>query len=289
MVSGTSQKSVDPRPEWSQQPFRGFLTYLQTETGLVHLAMSGIARLVHGEKLAEALHGVADLMAWDPEESEKQLAAAKSEAALAKAEVDADFPLLHAHSLMAIWGALENLVTDVVRTWLHHRPSLMKHGPMASIKVPLGQFVTMSKAERIEHVLASVPTSLGVTGGYPRLESLLALVNLGGSVPEQTKKSLIEAYQVRNLYAHRAGIVDSRALQVCPWRTDWTTGQLVRVTHQQWSEYLGAVHDYVLELIYRSAAQFGPDVRVRVEAQVHASMQDLGDSSSTIPLEQADT
>lgn len=244
-------------PEWARAPFRRSLDYLEMESRLVHLAVHGIENLVHQEAVAEALHGVSDLLTHDPAESQKRLEAARRQAALARAEVNSGFRLLHAHSIISLWGLLESLVAEVVRTWLTHRPSLMKSEALASIKVPLAEFAAMRHQERIERLLARPPASPGVAGGYPRLEDQLKLVQLDGPLPDTLKPRLIEVYQFRNLYAHCAGIVDKRALEVCPWRTDWHVGQAAPIDGQRWHEYLGALSSYIEELIYRSADKFG--------------------------------
>ncbi len=212
-------KRRDSRPDWSKEPFYRFLGYLENEERLVHLAANGIRLVVHQETVAEALHGVADLMDWEEGESEKRLQAAKTEAAFAKEEVDTDFRLLHAHSVMAVWGCLENLVSDVVRTWLVRRPALLRADNLSGVKVSVAEFHVMSRAERVDYLLDRVPASQGVAGGFPRMEEQLKLVSLDGAVDDSLRRQLIEAYQVRNLYAHCGGFIDAKAMRTCPWRS----------------------------------------------------------------------
>jgi len=247
-------------------PFERFLAYQHTESRLVTIATAGIGSLVGQANLAKAVHEYREKYGPDPDRSKAQWDRAKEMAALAEAELQADFPLLHAHSLMGSWGALETLVHDVVTNWLIHRPSLMRHGNLGTVKVPLADFETMSKSERIEHLLNNVPSGTGVSGGFPRLEAQLEYVGLSGAVPDGRRKVLIEAHQVRNLYAHCGGVIDKRAIQICRWRTDWVQGQQATIDHTQWHQYLTTMGDYALELMYRSADKVGVDLRPAVGA-----------------------
>ncbi len=93
----------DDRPEWSKAPFYLFLDYLETETRLVGLAKDGVQSLVHAEGIAKALHGVAEILETPQAEAEERVQRAQERADLARQELDADFPLLHGHSLVGVW------------------------------------------------------------------------------------------------------------------------------------------------------------------------------------------
>jgi len=258
--------SIDPWPEWSKEPFNRFLDYVQSEVRLVELATNGIRMVVNQARLSEALYGL-DVLDQPKRRAASKLADALVGAEMARQEVEADFPLLHAHSLVGVWGALEALINDVAVAWLTHRKALLKNVEFTAVKVPLGDFQRMSPAERIEYLLDQVPRPSGVPGGLPRFELLLDRVGLGGTLEDELRRTLIEVHQVRNVYAHRGGIADRKARAACPWRRDWKLGKPILVNHAEYDRYLGAIHSYAFELIVRSAAQFGVDAGARAESR----------------------
>jgi hypothetical protein len=260
----TSTVYNDPRPAWSKEPFHRFLDYLTTEMRLVHLAADGIHQLVKMEGLAAAIYGV-NVLETPQDEVDRHLALTRERAELAREEVEADFPLLHAHSLMGAWGALEALIEDVVRTWLTHNRRLMETGDFAAVKVPLGEFQRMKIADRIDYLIDQVPRPHGVGGGFPRFEALLGKVGLGGPVDEELRRRLIEAHQARNIYAHRGGTVDRKARAACPWRRDWKLGRPLQIGHEDWSKYVGGIRDYGSCLVVRAGAVFGVDALAHAE------------------------
>jgi len=258
--------AVDPWPEWSKDPFYRFFDYVQSEIQLIELATNGIRMVVKQARISEALYGVAEILDQPKRRAASQLADALVRAEVARQEVEADFPLLHGHSLVGIWGALEALINDVAVAWLTHRKALLKTVEFSSVEVPLGDFQNMSAAERIEYLLDQVPRSPGVGGGFPRFELLMDRVGLGGALDDELRRTLIEVHQVRNVYAHRGGIADRKARAACPWRKDWKLGKPILVDRTGYGRYLDATTSYAFELIVRSAAQFGVDVHARLES-----------------------
>jgi hypothetical protein len=191
----------DPRPDWSREPFHRFYDYVETEWRLLHLTIFGISGLVARERMVEILYDPSypSYPTDIPEaEVESQLNEARASGELARAEMDADFPLLHAHSLISVWGALEAMVNDVVRTWIRHRPSLLGGEAFAGVKVPLAEFHRMKSAERVESLLEQVRPQ-GTGGGFQTLEAWLAKVELDGPLDEKLRRSLIEAWGTQRL------------------------------------------------------------------------------------------
>src|SRR3972149_9971838 len=92
--------------------------------------------------------------------------------------------------------------------------------------------------------------------GVARLGALLQPFGLAGAVPEDTERILLELYHVRNVLVHRRGVADRKLVQAWPW-LGLAPGDQVRVTHEQYARYHGAVAAYALELIVRVAGRFG--------------------------------
>jgi hypothetical protein len=256
----------DTRPNWSKEPFYRFFDYLETERRLLYLAANGIRGLVGQEKIAEALHSVAHLTETPEEEAQSRLETARQMAALAKTELDADFPLLHAHSLIGVWGALESLVGEVVRGWIRHRPSILKSDAFAGVKIPLADFHRMKTADRADYLAEAIRPQDGTQRGFQRLEGWLERIELCGPLDDALRRGLIESWEVRNVYAHRRGLADHKARDNCPWRKrEWKLGQPIAVSHADYERHTMAIHDYVFELIVRAGAKFDFDVRTYTE------------------------
>ena len=251
-----------------------FVDYTQKEAQLLFLAASGLDMLMKHEKVAEVFLSVADILGESEDAAAARLVAAREQASLARAEVDTDFPLLHAHSLVTVWGALDAMIEDTVVAWLTHRPSLLQHGDFASVRVPVAEFQSMTLNERIEYLIAQVPQPTGVGGGVPRFEALLGRIGLVGSVDDEVRRALIEAHQIRNVYAHRGGIADKRAIASCPWMAGWTNGAQILVCHRDYERYTGATLGYATEVFARAAAKFGVDVRIGLQERAEKMAQD---------------
>jgi hypothetical protein len=283
-------ESVDPRPAWALDPFERFLTYLETEERLLGLAIKGIRMITTQAQALEVLYeplltgsGFTTVTDVTPEEAESHIAQAKRSADLARSEVETEFPLLHAHSLLGIWGALEAVVEDVVRAWLTHRKKLLVESePLSGVKVPLAAFQAMRPSQRIDYLIDQFPRGTGVGGGFPRFEKLLSIAGLDGQVDEILRRKLIEVHQTRNVYAHRSGFVDSKARQACPWRRDWKVGKPVLVGHKRYRDYSEAIVEYVFELIVRSSAKFDFDARAHA-LRAEKSSTLLGGEAAALP------
>src|SRR5205823_5696069 len=104
--------------------------------------------------------------------------------ALAHAESASDFRLLHGHSLVAIWGAVETLVFEVVAAWLLNRPDAIADPTIGDMKVPFGLFEQLSREDRIYAVTSELDRRRGDRAGIQRFENVLDPVGLSGSYDE---------------------------------------------------------------------------------------------------------
>ena len=78
---------------------------------------------------------------------------------------------------------------------------------------------------------------------------------LGVPLEEDVGRSIFELHHVRNLFAHRRGIVDRRFVQSCPW-LDLTLGDHFVIDHDRFIGYLRAIDGYVASLITRMATVY---------------------------------
>ena len=256
-----------PVPEWAKEPFRRFAEYSHQELDLVRLATAGITQLSRGEPLAEALANAAHLFGDVPEDAAQRLESARELARLAQGERESEFTRLHGHSLVGIWGALESLVEDVAVAWLTHRPSLLKVGELAGVRISVAEFQRLTREARLRLLVNEGSKRTGVSAGFPRLEETLGRVGLAGGVEETLRRSLIEFYSLRNVFAHRMGLVDRKLKTECPWRQDWRVGERVILGSAEYRRLLDAVMQYVAEIAARTGDKFGLNIRVDTAAE----------------------
>jgi hypothetical protein len=206
--------------------------------------------------LAQALHEY-DMLGRKraPRGSLRRLRAANKEAELAQYEIDNGFPLLNAHALVGFWGALESLIEDVVVAFLVNEPKLLSGDRLARLRVPLADFESLTREERMRRVVTLLQREMGgLAGGIAPFEQSLALVALSGEVPDDVRRTLWEAGNLRNVIVHRMSVADQRLIDACPW-LGYTVGEKVVV--KDVFLYFRAMVDYNVILVNRVRVHFG--------------------------------
>lgn len=200
--------------------------------------------------LAEALADFdhSERKAKDGEEGIKQL---REDAKFAEVEVERGFPLLHAHSLVGLWGAVEVLFEDVLVAWLVNKPQLLGHSSFRKIRVPGAQFTLLDKEEQMRVLARELQRSQAINQkrGVDRFEALLEPLGIGGTVDKEVKQSILEMYHVRNIIVHCAGVADRRIAEDCPWMKI-NVGELVPINGQVYSRYSHSLTQYVVSVVH---------------------------------------
>src|SRR5882724_12080636 len=100
-------------PKYVKTPLWRFLDYSKDSMRLLHMSMQGISIFTTIPKAVRVLKDIDD-PGYTPEEREKRteefhqdLANAEAKAEFAGKELKEGFPLLHAHTLVGLWSALE--------------------------------------------------------------------------------------------------------------------------------------------------------------------------------------
>lgn len=229
---GTGTLPVDAVRTWSQ--------YAEYVEDLVHLTHEGYRFLLIEPKQLELLGA-----------DEAHLGSAKWKAERAQREVDAGFTMLHAHSLIGLWGAMECLVEDLFLHRLVSDPALLATEGLAKIKIPAasvaGGTIAMAEAVLLE---VSRANSTDLRSAPARFERLLNCVSLGGRVPPRVAHALHRAQAARNVWAHRAGVADQRFVDACP---DWgfEVGDQVELSFAEFGPLMHGLHMYALILLNR--------------------------------------
>ena len=242
-------------PDWAKTLFQGYLDHLSEIGRLLHLSMRGIGML---ERIPRALEAIGKASDDDAGDYEKRLESARQEAVLAETELANDFPLLHGQTLVTMWSSLESLVRSFIALWIENQPSVLSGKGFSRLKVNLSDYVSLTGADRARYVVDVLEQEMGSARklGVNRFETLLEVLGLSGSVPDEVAKTLFEAQQVRNVIVHRRGLADRRFCDLCPWLRVGV-GDAVRVRHSDFQRYASAVDQYVLELIQRLRVNIG--------------------------------
>lgn len=255
-------------PDWPTKPFHEFLKHHAEFNHFLHLAMQAIARTQGQVDLVESLANYRRLEGrWSEKkegEAKRQLEAAKQEADLARREVANNFPFLHAQAVLLLCSSFECLIYDFLRTWLKHEPRALQREEIQKIKIRFADYQSMTEEERLDYVVRELERDLKVSDriGTGRFEGLLGGVGLSGPVPKAIQRDLFELYQIRNVLAHRRGLVDKKLAEACPWLRLKVGGEIC-IDHKGYAKYSRAVSAYAALLIHRSAAYFGVKLRTK--------------------------
>jgi hypothetical protein len=211
----TKPKEDGRKPAWATPCLR-FIDYASDVDGLVTLTGDGISHLRRVPIILEL--AITGLGSTDEAKSDERVKLAKETAQLAESEIAKDFPLLHSHAVMGVWGALEAMVEDLAISWIEHNPSILSEPKIARIRIPLVEFQMMEQQDRLRFLVSELQRDLGaeLKSGATRFESLLSALGLGGPLDKRIRDILFEAQNLRNIFAHRGGVADRRFIANCP-------------------------------------------------------------------------
>lgn len=101
------------------------------------------------------------------------------------------FPLLHAHSVIGVWSAVEVLAEDFAVTWLQNMPSAWQVTEVAKLRMPISRFQQLSDAERPGVVIGELSRSFNpeVRRGVGQLKALLGVFNLWPAIGPNPSES----------------------------------------------------------------------------------------------------
>lgn len=186
------------------------------------------------------------------------LSRAREEAALARREVDNDFPLLHAQTSLLIWSSVEHMVLGYVADLIGNAAPSDLPQEVRRIRFKVGDYVDTAEEERPWMLLRALQQEVGapVKIGAGRFEALLGPFGLSGPIPDPIRQTLYELQHVRNVHAHRRGRADRIFIDACPWM-GVRIGQSVKVGRGNIRRYFAAAHGYVGVVIQRARVANG--------------------------------
>jgi hypothetical protein len=236
------------RQTWWQEPVARFIDYIGQERDLVILSRFSIEALKSQDAYSPAMEVAAAAVSKTGPEL----------VAHAQAESSQDHPVLHGHSLVGIWGALETMVIDVVIAWLQHRPQAMTRD-IADMKVPFSAFESLSREERIDNVAHELDRVRGTGRGIDRFENLLDAIQLSGSHEKVLARNIYEMQQIRNVFAHKRGIADRHFIDACPY-LGYNVGDRVLIGRDAWIDFTVTAVTYAEVILRRMRQQLGMSI-----------------------------
>jgi hypothetical protein len=125
------------------------------------------------------------------EEDAKQVDYARKLEDLAHQQVREGFPLLYAHSVVAIWGALEATIPSFVTQWLLCRPDALTKPIFEKIRVSVATYESLSQEEKMRYVVDELLRSIQyqTQPGVGRFEALLNPLGLGVRLTTKSAKT----------------------------------------------------------------------------------------------------
>ena len=231
--------------------FEPWLDYTTRAEALVHLTYEGLSRV---QMIPDLLRLVRPEDKRDAV-AEKKIAHADKHAALARVEEEGKYAFLHAQSLLGLWGALECLVEDLFMARLSDEPALLAEDSFRKIRLPVRLLASEDATERFRALVTEMTraTDSDLAQGVGKFERLLEPVGLGGPTPRLIRDAVFNAQQVRNVWAHRAGIADQRFVERCPG-LDEKVGERVDLDVEQFMALMHGIHMYGVVIVNRCLA-----------------------------------
>jgi hypothetical protein len=247
---------ADSVPRYAAKPLLRFLAYWKESTKLLHSAMRGISMMrAMPNTLAVLIKTRPPNEHTDPDKDAQEIAEAKEAAAFAEKECKSEFPLMHAHTLVGCWGALQASVEDMLIGILLNEPGILGSKVFAKIRIPLAEFQVSEEDERMRIVIDELKRGHGRRQGIDFFELMLQPFGLSGEVESETRKLFWEMHHVRNAIVHRNSFADRRLSHSCPWM-GIEPGTRVVVSHNDLARYGGAMCRYVTDLARRLARRY---------------------------------
>lgn len=224
------------------EPLEALSTFIEETSNILQLSIVAIKHLDGHAELIETFQEVRRRIG-NPEPLDIA-GAAKLERA-AQEEIRNGFQLLIAHSVVALWAALECTIPQVCAAMIYNNPEILKEEKFEKIKLPI-QLITSRRsfdlfANIIEELERNLSAKLKI--GVGRFESVLDQIGLGGEIDDRTRRDLLELSQLRNLIVHRFGKVDKQFKIRCKW-INVKVGARIKLNIDDYFRYQLAVANY---------------------------------------------
>jgi hypothetical protein len=232
------------------EPFEALLDFVGEQDRLIGIYSSSLRAAQGYGELVDALRATGR-SSHDDEDVER----AKKFESECGMEVENGFPLLVSHSIIVLWASLESSIPEFVKRVLVHYPSLSNEGVFNKLRVSPLVALMGTREDVSSFILDELERSSHVKSkwGPARFDAMLESVSVVPNVSSKCRRDLIELSQIRNLIAHKRGIVDAKFLTACPWLSA-EIGTPVSASVEDYGRYRSAVLSYAAELIKSAVA-----------------------------------
>lgn len=176
----------------------------------------------------------------------------------AKHQLDNNNETLYVLFLLASWAAFESFVEEIPAALIRIDPALIS-APAFDKARNRADNESLTGSERLERIIDIVipkqKEALTPEGGG-KYENQLSLVGLDGEVPRDLALALMEAQQVRNVWAHNGGRADRKLLDQCP-NFGVVLGEKIAMTGDRLSKYTLAQNTYTTMIVNRARTLCG--------------------------------
>lgn len=165
---------------------------------------------------------------------------------------------LYVLALLASWGAFESFIEEVTKAALRAEPALLAKPEFARTTRRVADrnlSPADSQREIIDKMINGQRGRLTEDGGG-KYEEQLRLADLGGRVPSNLARALMEAQQVRNVWAHNSGQADQDLVDQAPG-LQISIGETVKIDGPMIASYILAQNTYVTIILNRFRTKHG--------------------------------
>ena len=208
----------------------------------------------------------------------RKLQAAWERSEMARAEIENEYPHLHATALISMHSALDALVEELAPKAQEMVTRWTAEQALERIMEGLDEEQRRAWDKRGEELRTKFLTAwkvvltgrMGTPGrpkgaGTDRYETVLAKAGLRAPrdrpLPEDLCEALAELGALRDVLVHRAGRIDEIAIKDAPSLTQrYREGDFVRLNRADYRRYSASVRAYGAEIIRRFFGRLAPDV-----------------------------
>jgi hypothetical protein len=246
---------------WILEPVHNCIAFVGDEARIGGLLQRSLIHIEHGTLVLENIAS-RFIEAGRPESAEtvrKLLLDAPVQEQWAKDLRQSDYALLNAHSLVAVWGAVETCIEDtIVCIHLNATTAVTK---LAALGIVVAGPMAAATDEEAHGLYRKVEQRCRVKGDVVATnEAILRAFGLSASVGASTAATLREINAVRNCTLHRGGVVDEKAAREAPALAA-RLGSRITVTRSDYLKYHEAVSQWLVALMASvSASEYVPKV-----------------------------
>ncbi len=222
--------------------FESLADYLDEAHRLLQVTVKAISSMQGMGRLVEVL-----------DKGPQRVAQAQELERLAMEEVKNGFPLLYAHSVVAVWSALEAAIPQFCADWLMCFPQLLENKPFAKVSIQASSVLIADKRILVEGIIQTLQqiTQAPLKVGVGRFDVLLDAVGISVPTEEERRRTLFELSKVRNVIVHQGGKADNKFISECPW-VNATLGQRVPIGPERYRSYMIAARSYAADVVVQA-------------------------------------